>query len=210
MSEKSKMERLDWPKWTWRGSNWWIGVAGLLVSFFAVVFPQITQFDLMARVGFVLALTVVITLLILLANHLRKLSGVLYKRVKGYPPLHLAWRETDETLTRAKQVVQQLVDRWEKEYLFERMSVQFDREKVFIRIGRNPDMTINAGTCFDVIDLTDGWVLGRFRVTTSSRESHIAEQEHMDPLWYGDIKQRNQTSFLPPPNSVAVLIKDKE
>lgn len=134
-----------------------------------------------------------------------------HNRVRSYPRLHhRAHRDAKELGETVKELAQvresrrhagdliRFMRRLVAELAFELTKARYDRGKLYIVLKFKEGPKLSEGDILVVVDMVDGFVMGRFTVTEERGDGYYAVSEpSVDPVWLGDIRQAGEVTVLP-------------
>ena len=206
MDQLSRL-KADWPKWTWRESGWYFGVASALFGIYVFLYPPLETESVLRRILIAVLFFIASSLFVHLIVHALKASIVAIKRVFWYRALFNLLEQKMQEATQAKETLLELLQQQTGIRLLEIDKVLYYNGTLYIVIEMEAGINLEIGSKLTVIDRTEGYIMGRFTVSQIRRKQYIAESTgEINALWLGYIRQTGRGETSPPPDTAAVYM----
>lgn len=207
MNEQTDSFHLTKPQWRRPDSGWWFTIWGGIAAIITLLHPSISTSAWYIRLSIGLVGFVVAPFMISIIFHLYKLVWFIWKRNLNYDNLYNDWFVSKQQMSKATETIRLLGEALERKKKVEISRVNFFRNKLYIIVKRKRGLSIEEGQEIHVIDSSDGFLLGYFRVSAIRTNEYIAvENGHIDPVWRGYANTTGESEMQPPPGSIGFLI----
>jgi hypothetical protein len=196
-----------WPAWKRRDSAWLFTTLGAvaLVVFFA--YPSLAQHGWRQRIGILLMLFAVTFALSILIFAIECGARAVEKAL-AFDGVFAQIVRIAQERDRARGAVRQYASMGTP---YEVDRVILHDSKYYVALRKKPGPALPDGTIFVVMDITDGSIMGRFRVTETKKLAYLAiAVGDIDALWAGYIHSKNSVECSPPPNTAAFVFPEQE
>lgn len=144
--------------------------------------------------------------MLLIAQHLLKVSSVAINRLRAYNDLYdLAEKQTQQ-IEKAKNTVLGLSSELTNSRRFEIDKTLFYDNALYIVLKKNRNRRLEIGHRVTVIDAEEGGIMGLFEVNEVRSDGYRAKAEYVDAVWLGYVYETGNAEASAPPNTVALLM----
>lgn len=210
MREQTNRFYIVKPRWHLPDSAWWFTVWGGVAALITFLFVSFSSVGLFARIIITAFAFLIAPLGVSIFSYGYKLLCYIRKRLSVYDDLYIDWLTLNERLSKANETVLSLGSSVERKNVLELKRVHFFRDKLHVFIKKRRGLSLEEGQLIVVIDISDGLTLGYFRVSEVRQSEYLAQQEDdsIDPLWLGFIKNTGESEMYPPAGSVGLLVSE--
>ena len=186
-------------------SGWWLTAAAFVLAAAVYLAPQLAAIKFWWRILIVLGSF----LLLLLCLWLRKIALAVRHRLglsRAYGSLYEDRRELQRENAGLRTAVVKLVSPGS---MFNPLRMYLLGDKVHLEFERPPGRPLALPCQVLLVDLSDGFVFGRFDVLeTRPRVYQAVESDHVDPVFRRHLA--SSTSDAPPPGTFVVPVPSTE
>ena len=126
-------------------------------------------------------------------------------RTRFYPGLHEYTLSVETNYQQLSESYIELLRQTNKEKEFELIRVAHQKGRIIVTLRKMKSHNIHKNDLFAVIDKEDGHLMGIFKVIDhSSKEIYVQEDNNIDALWSGFVRQQPEIQTVP--NLIAITV----
>lgn len=202
------MQNIPYPRFVWPNSGWWFTVIGAIAGLAVILYPDISDFELMPRIIISVCFTVCPAVLLLLAFILRYLIAVT-NRARALTDAQEKVRALESDLLATRDVVRALLLERSNRRAYTIVHCYIYADRTFIALRKRTGPTLMENQRIAVVDTQTSAVMGHFIYRRTEGENYVCEQDgHMDALWLGFIRQAGTQYSVAPPEALAFAIME--
>ena len=198
--------KIEWPRWSWRDSGWWLTAFGAIFAAVIFVQPATSKHSFWLRLGISLAWFVSASVVILSVEHLVKTCLVAISRMKAYDGLYDVAEQQTQQMAKAQETILELSQELTSGRRFEIEKTLFYDDGLYVVLRKNRGSRLEEGDRVRVIDTEDGGIMGVFKVNEVRSDGYRARADYVNPVWLGFVHQDGKAEMSAPPNTIALLM----
>ncbi len=189
---------LNWPRLEWN-SEMWLTLIPFVMSFVVFFYPKFAEDNRYEKIRFAIGLPLLFApLYIPIIVWLWKLVGVGVRRILNYPQSRLQTENANCELFQLKQEIFRLVKNTRENIVFEIGKVAYHQNTIYIAVRWKKELELKRDDTLVVLHLDDGRLMGIFRVVEIRENEYYAQGvRHVDPLWSGYVREREEIGINP-------------
>ena len=201
---QEEVRDLSWPRWEWKFNEQMGAISGV-VGIVGAIAAYTTGISSSLWLGIVLFLSCLLT--IPFFQWVGRTIRIAYQRIRWYQRAYAYVRQQDANLSQTGENLLLLASFF-TEFEIKRVLFVIKTSKVYIVLNRSSPTELVEGDKVLVVDEETPRLMGEFVIKTVRSSEYIAIGTSIDPLWLGFIHNEGKTELYPPPNTIAVCVKE--
>lgn len=196
--------RAGWPSFRWKDSGWWFTVSGTTAALLFFLVPRGAALDVRGRLLVCFSLLLAPSGLLLL-RYLASAAKMIVVRIFYYSKVYALF---EQSLARAAALEQHLSEYVGDQTRYEILAVQWHRERgdVYLVIQKKSGKPRDIGAWFTAYDRSDGRLMAELEIIEVRDRGYLAKVNgYIDPLWLGEVRDRDMPEIPPPPEVWAYI-----